>query len=322
LFDQRLEEKTKRKYPHINSVTKDLNLPTNYLEFNQIIGNPLNRNFNVPQDMTAYQIDYHNAIQENHKVIVNKSRKIGATEAVNRSIAMNVFDRYTGHDIMIVAGNELNIAREILIRFDELFQDKLETGYAFKEPGKDGNSWKYDELIRRSSIHSQHPIIEFYNDTRIFCFAASKQGKSQTFRGPDDIICIFLSEAAHTGMLKDQPVMNALFPNLANRDYGDFIMESTPNGKRGFFYNYWKNREDEKNMTWCPLQWDYTEGLKYSVLSQKFIEEQKQDPEVDFEQEYCCKFTTTKTAAIPADIIKTLPPDEESEDLSGWLQYN
>lgn len=339
VFIKKKKEKTKRKYPHIYSsaVTKDLNPQTNYLEFNRIIGNPLNRNLNMPQDMTLYQTDYHNAIQVYHKVIVNKSRKIGATEAVIRSIAMNVFDRYQGHDIMIVAGNELNIAREILLRFEELFHDKLETGYAFKELGKDGNSWRCEELVRRSSIHGQHPIVEFYNDTRVFCFAASKQGKSQSFRGPDDVICIFLSEAAHVGMVEDAPLITALAPNLANRDYADFIMESTPNGKRGFYFAYWeammdKLRErygvvkpgeemklleqlwaDKKppRLLYYPLQWDCHEGIKHGVLSEQYIQDQIEDPEVDHEQEYFCKFTTTQSAALDLSNLQYLRDDDE-----------
>ncbi|MGI0003631.1 MAG: terminase large subunit domain-containing protein, partial [Nitrosopumilaceae archaeon] len=215
--------------------------------------------------------------------------------------------------VMIIAGTELNIAREILIRFDELFHNKQQLGYAFQDLYE--NKWQYNELIRRSSIYSQQPIIEFKNDTRVFCFAASKQGKSQSFRGPDDIVCIFLSEAAHTGMLEDQPIMNALEPNLANRDDGDLIVESTPNGKRGFFYNYWIDAQEGKNSAWKTLQWDYNTGLKYGVLSAKYIEEQKNNQRIDFEQEYCCQFTSTVTTAFHKEDLYYLSKNEKPIDL-------
>ncbi len=318
---QELQQRIKlvQKYNHLRipTETKDLGLPTDFKEFNTLIGNPLNRNTGLPQEVTPYQIKNHMLVQEFHKLMELKSRKIGSTEGFNRSIAMNCFDRYLQHDVMFVAGNELNVAREILIRFHELFQNKSNLGYAFED--NYGNKWKEEELIRRTSIYGSHPILEFRNDTRVFCFAASKQGKSQTFRGPDDVICILFSEAAHTGMLEDQPIMNALQPNLANRDDADFIMETTGNGKRGFFYNYWIDSLEGKLPGWERVMWDYTYGIRYGVLSEKFIEEEKTNPRLDFLQEYCCKFTSTRTAAFSEDDLNYLSDDEEVLDLRTLL---
>lgn len=318
-FEKKIE-KILNSEKSFKEIIKEPALTTNFQTFNKMIGYPINRNSNRPQEMTPYQIEYYNAIQKYHKVLLNKSRKIGATEAVIRSIALNVFGRYKGHDVMIVAGNELQIAREILIRLNELFHDKKHKDgqYAFRDDFN--NKWRYDELIQRSSIQSPHPTIEFRNSTRVFSFAASRQEKSQSFRGPDDLICIFLSEAAHTGLVDDQPIMNALEPNLANRDDGDLILESTPNGKRGFFYNYWQDAQTGKNKSWHTMQWDHTEGVKYGVISQKYIQEQKSNTRIDFEQEYCCKFTSTATAAFD-QLTKDnfLPPEERAIDLSTLL---
>ena len=332
----------RRNNPQLTA-TPDVNLKyyNDFRAWNELIGNPLSRLTNEPASITPYQLQYQTAIDQFHKVIVNKSRKIGATEVVNRGIAKNVFGRYKEHDIMIVAGNQLSVAREIILRFDELFQDKLQPDglrYAFKA---DGNTWHHDELIRKSSVHSQMPMIEFRNDTRTFAFAASKSGQSQSFRGPDDVICIFLSEAAHVGMVEDAPLITALAPNLANRDDADFIMESTPNGKRGFYHAYWEAMMDklkelygvvkvgdemqllkklwaDKNpprMLYYPLQWDCNEGIKHGVLSEQYIKDQIEDPEVDHEQEYFCKFTTTKSAALDLSALQYLDEGEKSLDL-------
>ena len=348
MLDREIENVVKRMMrSKKKNIRNDLVFPNDFQSFNKMIGFPLNRNLNKPQKMTDYQIPYDDAINKFHKVIFNKSRKIGATEAVIRSIAMNVFDRYKGHDIMIVAGNKLRIATDILKRLDELFRDKPGTGYSFKEPGKDGNVWHYDKLIRRRTF-GNIPEIEFTNDTRVMAYAASINEKSQSFRGTDDVACIFLSEAANTGMKKDQPIMNALLLNLANRDDGDFILESTPNGRRGFYFNYWmmmmeilskqfnmkitehqqlvdhllylwKNKKKIPfDVDWFPLMIDYTEGIKAGVISEKFIKEQKRDPNLDFNQEYCCKFTSTYTQAIDVSNLQTLPPEKgevESQDL-------
>jgi len=53
-------------------------------------------------------------------------------------------------------------------------------------------------------------------------------------------------------------------------------------------------------LDWYPLMWDYRIGLQHNVLSKKFIEREKNSPKLDFEQEYCCKFTSTYSAAILA----------------------
>lgn len=304
-----------------NSISsKNLNgITTDYEKFNEAIGLPLNRNTGLPQQMTPYQIQYHDAIEKHHKVIVNKSRKIGATEAVLRSIALNVFGRYAGHDIMIVAGNYLRIATELLKRVDELFNDNKD-GFAYADSE---NKYHRSEIIKNAKFGSS-PEIEFCNGTRIMAFAALKTAGSQSFRGTDDVTCIFVSEAAHTGMKNDHVIMTALEPNLANRDDGDFILESTPNGKRGFFYEYWKSaisplkkkyhtiddriaianlQKDNFDLDWYPLMWDYNVGIKHKVLSKKFLESQKKSPKLDFEQEYCCSFTSSYTQAIkPTDL--------------------
>jgi len=303
----------KRTSKEPSAYTKDYGFPTDFKEFNKMIGYPINRNTNKSSPMTPYQIEYHNAIQKHHKVIVDKSRKIGITEAAIRSIGLNIFHRYAGHDIMIIAGNELKIANEILLRLYELFKDKPDLGYAFKH---NGIKWKEFDLIRRVSINGQHPIIEFRNGTRVFCFAASRSGKSQSFRGPDDIIAILFSEAAHTGMLEDQPIMNALEPNLANRDSADIILESTPNGRRGFFFQYWMDIEEKKLTGWKRLKFDYKKGLKHKVLSEKYLTDQKSNLRVDFAQEYECKFTSSVTAIFREEDINILPEwEHKSIDL-------
>lgn len=302
-------QQAERENPSLEEeVTKDLGLPKDYKLFNRMIGNPLNRTTGLPQDVTYYQEENHRLLEEYHKVMELKARKMGSTEGFYRSVAMNCFDRYLQHDVMFVAGNELNTAREILQRFYELFQDKKQLGgYAFKDDY--GNKWHEHELIRRVSINGTHPIIEFRNDTRVFCFAASRSGKSQSFRGPDDVIAILFSEAAHTGMIEDQPIMNALEPNLANRDDGDFIMETTGNGKRGFFYNYWMDVQEKKMSGWHQVEWDYHHGLKCGVLSKKYLADQKNNPRIDFLQEYCCKFTSTVSGIFKEEDISLLPDD-------------
>lgn len=347
--DQRIESKIYRENPNLKPrpPSKDRGFPTDFIDFRRMIGNPFSKTLNISQDMAPFQVDYHEAIQEHHWVIPLKSRKIGATDTAITSFALNTFDRYVGHDVMIVAGNELRIAKEILLRFYEFFTDKhhedgfyafkqiepeyLENGWTWQEAQKKGQKIFYDDLVKNARL-SQDPVIEFNNGTRTFAFAASKQEKAQSFRGTDDVIAILVSEAAHTGMKNDQPIMNALEPNLAQRDDADFILESTGNGRRGFYFKYWmqimellakqfKMRLDDHQkmvdklhelwhkqkiafeMDWFPLMWDYRVGIKHGIISEKFINREKRNQEIDFAQEYEGKFTSTYTSAIPSDVL-------------------
>lgn len=334
-----------------------MGFPTDIINFRRMIGNPYSKVRKQFQDMAPFQVDYHEAIQDYHWVIPLKSRKIGATDTAITSFALNTFDRYVGHDVMIVAGNELRIAKEILLRFYEFFEDKehddgqhyafrqiepelLEAGYTWQEAQAKGQRYHLKDFIRSVRL-SQEPTIEFTNDTRHFAFAASKQEKSQSFRGTDDVISILVSEAAHTGMKLDQSIMNALEPNLAQRDDADFILESTGNGRRGFYFKYWQNimkdlskkfgiridkhqqivdqlhnlwRSGKKmpdKLDWFPLMWDYKIGLQEGILSQKFIDKELRNPEIDFSQEYCAAFTSTYTSAIPTDSLTFMDPNSQ-----------
>jgi hypothetical protein len=324
-----------------------------------MIGNPFSKVIGEPCDVTPFQERYHYAINHYHLVQALKSRKMGSTETSNRSISLNVFDRYMGHDILFVAGNQLNTAKEIIKRFDELFHNKKhEDGeYAFKDTY--GNRWKYEEIVRRSALEGMKPILEFRNDTRAFAFAASKSGKTSSFRGPDDIIAILLSESAHTGMEDDRPLIDGLLPNLSQRDDADLISETTGNGKRGFFYKYWiatmlilgklygmpedkimsadpvemkkshmmlvdwlwNNLKHASKIDWFPIMTDYTQGVKYNILSGKFIEKMKRDPTIDFGQEFDCQFTSMRSAAFQVLTEDNyLAQDERSEDLTNLLK--
>ena len=330
-----------------------------------MIGNPYSKVRHVYQDLAQFQVDYHEAIQDFHWVIPLKSRKIGATDTALTSIALNVFDRYSGHDAMIIAGNELRIAKEILLRFYEFFEDRehpdgehyafkqiepeyLEAGYTWQEAQKKGQKFYFDDIVKSARL-SQDPVIEFKNGHRTFAFAASKQEKSQSFRGTDDVIAILVSEAAHTGMKNDQAIMNALEPNLAQRDDADFILESTGNGRRGFYFKIWENiitnlskefgvrrdrhqtivdqlhslwRKGKKmpQIDWFPLMWDYKLGLKEGILSQKFIDKELRNPEIDFAQEYEGKFTSTYTSAIPTESLTFM--DENAKDYVKPIDLN
>src|SRR5438309_10215547 len=117
------------------------NIPKKFEDFNQVIGLP-----SLPESpgrVFSYQEEIDDAINEHHRVIINKSRKIGVTETVLRSIAKNCFKRYAGYNVMIVAGNRQAQAEDILNRFDKLFAK----GFTDLR----GNKFRYSDIIKKKT---------------------------------------------------------------------------------------------------------------------------------------------------------------------------
>jgi hypothetical protein len=84
----------------------------------------------------------------------------------------------------------------------------------------------------------------------------------------------------------------------------------------------WKSGQKIKvNVDWWPLLTTYELGIQYNILSKTFIEKEKRNPKLDFEQEYMGKFTSTYTQAIKTEDLtfkdNTAPDYKPSIDLLG-----
>ncbi len=254
--------------------------PKDFSKFNEMIGLPLHPKTKMPTQIFAYQDEVYRIINDYHRVLLNKSRKIGATETGLRSIAKNCFERYTGYDIMFVAGNRQRQADRLLTRFDKLFWN----GFT----DLNGAKWSYSDIITKKSSSS----LEFFNDTTIHTFPAVPEA----LRGSENVACVFLDEAGHFKLLDDRVIYDALEPNIANTE-GDFICISTPNGRRGFFYDLWCEENE-----YYKLAQPYT--VSYGLLlSESYVNSKKNDLRIDFEQEFNCQFTTSQNAAFPSGLF-------------------
>lgn len=264
----------------LKSKTRELVISSDYVKFNEMIGLPLHPKTKQPTRIFNYQSEFDRIINTYHRVLLNKSRKIGATEIGLRSVAKNCFDRYVGHDIMIVAGNRQRQADRLLERFDKLFWN----GFT----DLNGEKWNHSDIITKKASSS----LEFFNGTTIHTFPAVPEA----LRGSENVICVLLDEAAHFKLVDDRVIYDALEPNIANTE-GDFICISTPNGRRGFFYDLWC--EDNE---YYKLAQPYT--ISYGLLlSESYIKSKKCDLRIDFEQEFNCQFTTTQNAAFPSGLF-------------------
>ena len=294
--------------------------PISYVQFNEKIGLPYSRITDKRSPMTSYQIKYSDMINKHHRVIVNKTKKGGFTDGFLRHVAHQIFYRYAGHEVMLVAGNKEPIARDIMSRLYDLFENGL--------TDDDKVHWEQEQLIL--SFTKSPLVMKFYNGTTIIGSTASKSGRSSSFRGYSDVCCWFITEAAFTGVIDDYPILNGLTSLTANRNDGDMILESTPNGKNGFFHDLSMDASDnlkKKNAVgsngYYYMEIDYTAAVDEGVIAPSFIEEEKKNTRIDFAQEYCCAFTNTASNAISLDddyFPESVSSINLSKDMKGELE--
>ena len=272
---------------------KNPNVPEGFKEFNHMVGPPMHPATGEPSDVFDYQEEYEQAWNKHHKLILNKSRKIGATETALRIIAFNCFNgRYDGHRVMIVAGNKQEVANRFIERFIAIF------GKGFTDA--DGKWWPIEDII----IERKSSRIQMWNGIIIQAYPAN-----ESVRGEENVICVFMSECAFINLLDDSKVYNALHPNVANIGHADFIMESTPNGKRGFFWELFTDVGNEYH----KLEQPYTRAMG-QLLDEETVLAEKNNSKIDFEQEYNCAFTTSLSAAFKEDEVKYTVKDINTYD--------
>lgn len=253
-----------------------------FQDFNGIVGYPLHPATLIPSKMLDYQIEYNRRWNTYHKVMFNKSRKIGATETAFRTILENCYGPYIGHNVMIIAGNRQRQANKILAEFKNLLYGPNDKGWT----DLNGKVWQFNDLVLQHSAS----FVKLDSGVEIETYP----GDATAVRGPANVKCVFVTEAAHFDLVEDVDVYNALRPLAANDPDVDFVLETTPNGKRGFFYDNWVQKDNFYN----KYTVNYESSMNAGLLTAEFIAQERKNPNVDFEQEYNCQFTSTRNAAI------------------------
>lgn len=257
-------------------------IPESFEAFNALIGYPRHPKSKELTPLYQYQTDLLSLIDDNSWVLINKSRKIGVSEIILRIIAFKCFNSYEGSQIMLVAGNRIQHARRLMRRFQRLFDN-----------------------IRDHVEHESSDYMKLTNNTEVFAFPSN----DTALRGLENVICVFLDEASHFNVIDDTDVYNALEPNLVNTS-GDFIIVSTPNGKRGMFYDLWQDKTNQFYKHEMP--WHVSKNL---LINERMIDRKKNDMTIDFEQEYLCQFTSPKGSFISEDLIMVCEDNYELETI-------
>ena len=255
---------------NLESQNSELEIPQDFAKFNELIGLPKHPVTFKSTPLMPYQIEFAKLIPQSRNIRfhINKSRQIGVTELISRVLAYQSFFKYKGGKILIIAGTRMDTAGEIMRRFKELFQNI---------PGT--------ILDAKNSLK-----LSLKNGTEIEALPSN----SDAIRGLTKIKAIFVDESAHFNLIDDSIVLDAILP-LVDTNQADLFLVSTPNGRRGFFYEISINENN-----YHKIQWDYTVAAGFIYQLEEF-EAKFQDNTVDVDQEYRCQFTSPRTSIFGDD---------------------
>ena len=131
--------------------------------------------------------------------------------------------------------------------------------------------------------------LEYPNGGRI----VGLPGKEATVRGFSAVGLLLIDEAARVS----EELYEAARPMMAVGD-GDLWLMSTPNGKRGFFWEAWANGGAE----WTKVKAPATECAR---ISKKFLDEERQRmADRVFRREYLCEFGESEDSVFRYEDIE------------------
>lgn len=133
--------------------------------------------------------------------------------------------------------------------------------------------------------------LEVENGSRIVALPAT----TQNLRGFSSPSLVLIDEASFC----DDELFDAMTPMMAANSAARMVLLSTPNGKRGRFYQIWKDGDE-------------TEWLKVRItadqcprIANEFLESERRImPEFFFLQEYYCQFTDASTQIFATELIE------------------
>ncbi len=143
--------------------------------------------------------------------------------------------------------------------------------------------------VKRRGDGDNEMSLQFPNGSRI----VGLPGKEGTIRGFSAVSLLLVDEAAR---VPDELYL-AVRPMLAVSGGALWLM-STPNGKRGFFWETWERGGEE---------WERVQVTAYECprFDQRFLEEERRTMgERWFRQEYLCEFTDADDQLFDMDLVR------------------
>jgi len=138
--------------------------------------------------------------------------------------------------------------------------------------------------------------LQLPNNSRLVGLPANKD----TGRGFSGVSLLLVDEASRV----EDELFHAIMPATAAHHDPTIWLMSTPNGRRGFFYNNWINETSGYTRISVP-------ATACPRIPTKFLDEQRaQLPKRDFNQEYLCEFHEPNDAIFSMDLIKKCYVDD------------
>ncbi|MFB6089346.1 MAG: terminase large subunit domain-containing protein [Candidatus Aenigmatarchaeota archaeon] len=142
-----------------------------------------------------------------------------------------------------------------------------------------------------SVTRSTRTEIEFSNGSRIISLPSGSEGDSIKGYTADLLI---VDEAAFV----PDPVFPAIMPMLATTK-GQLILLSTPNGRRGFFYEQWKQARKDMDISTYHLP-----SATSPLISDDFLQSQRERmTKRKYRVEYMAEFISKTGTFFPEDVV-------------------
>lgn len=158
-------------------------------------------------------------------------------------------------------------------------------------------------------VEENRHSLELENGSRIVALPCSEN----TIRGYSSVTLLILDEAGDIS----RELFGAVFPMLA-RSKGSIVVQGTPKGRRGLFFDLWENAEPD---AWDRVDADYT---RCPWITPAEIREARRLLGDLFEQEYGCRFLILGTGLVygsldaARNVVDALPPPAVPGRVDAW----
>lgn len=232
----------------------------------------------IPFKLYPYQEKFINAIHKENRVISMQPRQHGKSQTVAAYILHYVL--FNDHKTVAILANKATAAREILSRFQQMFEDLP--------------SW-----LQQGVTTWNKGDIELENGSKVFTAATSASG----IRGKS-VNLLYVDETAIIQNTVADDFFTATYPTISSGKTTKIILTSTPLGYN-HFWHFWKGAESGVN-GFVPIRVNYWEHPDHD---EAWAAKQKELlGELKYNQEILCSFLGSSLTLISADTFSKMTP--------------
>ncbi|MEX0639788.1 MAG: hypothetical protein WD183_02070 [Nitrosopumilaceae archaeon] len=299
-FKRRIQKLEQIFNSDLESKLVDLNIPKDPQEFYQDLGLLKHPKTNQPViQLTPYQYSiWNNGYKFKYRLTI-KSQKVGITTSSLMEDFQKAVTTCRGKEILVIAQN-LQLARDHLYTLRKMIKgSKKYSQFLIDKPT---NLLFRDEVSKITVIFIRNPD-NLNKPTRIIGLGP-REGSVWSWK---EVAHIHMSDVAASDQLDDSGLFGAVFSRLANTD-GTLHIETPPRGQRGKIWEIYQNNEAQFKVTEVPA----TEAVKGGLITQEFLDAEKQRLGTLYGQYYECAFLNPFNTWYDDSLFSF---EEDSEDV-------